>query len=173
MKNSKKTLLLLIGDLLALILLIVILVRTQKLASDIKDVRSQSAGFTPLNVERVKNEIATQKDSEKRLKALFPNELQIVDFISQVNQIKSDGILKNFSFPTDNVVRDKTSFTGLPILFTMSGKIQDIDNTLKRLNDLPYMIRSVDVKLTLAKDASASAILDYGGFLYVDENFKN
>ena len=169
----KKTPIVLIGDFLAIIFLIIILVRMQSVADQIKTVRSESASFTPVNIEAVKAEILKTKDTQTKLKLVFPKELELVDFINRINAIKSDAVLKNFSFPSDNIVRDKGGNIGLPILLSFSGKIDDINASLQKVNDLPFIIRAIDFKLSVSPDSSGSASLDYGGFLYVNENFKN
>ncbi len=168
----KKTSLLLIGDALAIIALIVILVKLGNTATQVQNTRTELARYTPVNTEAVKTELGKIKDQESSLKSTFPKEIALVDFINNVSNLKSDNILKNFSFPSDNVVKDKTGFSILPVLFNFQGSIADINTSLKKLSDLPYLIRPADYKLTIS-EASNSATLDYGGYLYTDENFKN
>ncbi|MBI1863866.1 type 4a pilus biogenesis protein PilO [Candidatus Woesebacteria bacterium] len=168
----KKTPLLLIGDILAIIALIVIFVKLEGIANQIQKTRTELLRYTPVNTEAVKTELEKIKDQENILKSTFPKEIALADFINNVSNLKSDNILKNFSFPSDDVVKDKTGFSILPVIFNFQGSMADINASLKKLNGLPYLIRSVDYKLTI-NEASNSATLDYGGFLYADENFKN
>ncbi len=171
--SFSKTPILLISDILAIIVLFIIQSRMQTVAKEIKNVNSETAKFTPINIEAIKTQIDKSKDQKDQLVSLFPTELQLVDMISKLNEIKNGGILTSITFPSDDTVLDKTGNLGLPILLIFKGNVSDINNSLKKINSLPFIIRPIDFKLNTEQNASGSAAVDYGGFLYVNEKFKN
>jgi Tfp pilus assembly protein PilO len=167
---KRKIIILGIGDVLAILFLIMLFGRMQLLANDIKKMRSEQVKLTPVNIDTIRKELVEAQEKNKKLEALFPDEVGLVNFVNEIDAIKEDKILTGFSFANNVPLKDKLGYSGLPVLLRFKGSLSEINNALAKVQALPYLLRPIDIKIS-SQEATGSAILDYGGLLYVNENF--
>ena len=111
----------------------------------------------------------TQADS---LENLFPDDTTVVNFVLAISDLKSKGQITDFAFSTPNStpVKDNLGLLGIPISITIDGDINTINSGLQSVNSLPYLIRPLVLDIEAASQ-SGQLEAQYGGFLYVDQNY--
>lgn len=113
-------------------------------------------------VERTKSEAAKLRD-------LFPDDDKLLEFINKIDELKRQNIIVGFSSASDEVVKDKTGYPGVPVSLEVRGTEAELNNALKQINDLPVIINPIIVEVNKLEESKFSYKL--GGFLYVDETF--
>jgi hypothetical protein len=156
-------------NLMLIVILVVILSKLPSSASKLNRLREISLGMAiKTETEIAESEIQSSKEKTDELTAAFPNEEGLVEFVREIEKLKEEGVVKDFSFTSKEVVRDKTGFLGTPVVIEFSGSWSQIDAGLQKLQSLPILFRAVRIE---AEKTSETLIdLKYGGFIYVDES---
>jgi len=158
-------------DLVCLFVLVLLLGILPQKAEELKTLRSLN---TKNSLQKTNNEIMAEIASGKiiidKLAAFFPDENGLVKFTEQIDKLKNQGVVSYFSFASNEVVQDKTKYIGLPIIIEFQGTAQQVENGLKSIQSLPYMLRTIDIEIK--KQDEEKVNLRYGGILYVNENFS-
>ena len=158
-------------DLVCLFVLVLLLGILPQKAEELKTLRSLN---TKNSLQKTNNEIMAEIASGKiiidKLEAFFPDENGLVKFTEQIDKLKNQGVVSYFSFASNEVVQDKTKYIGLPIIIEFQGTARQVENGLKSIQSLPYMLRTIDIEIK--KQDEEKVNLRYGGILYVNENFS-
>lgn len=157
-------------NLVGLMILIIILTNLSSKAVANKKLKSLAIKASQTNLETVQTEVAATKEKNDKLIAIFPDEDGLINFIKEIDGLKKDKQLVQFSFATDNLVKDKTGYLGLPLVFEFKGNSNQINSALTTLDKLPFFLRpiNIDIRHTSAEEIS----LKYGGILYVSQKYS-
>lgn len=140
-----------------------------KKAEEIKKIRSlETKGVDDITI--VQSEIQRSLPKVEKLESLFPDERELLSFVNKIDELKRAGIVTDFSFVSNDVIKDKLGFSGIPFAIEFTGSWSDVQKTVDGLFALPYFIRTIRVEAK-ATPESETIIYKYGGFLYVNENF--
>ena len=120
--------------------------------------------------ETVIQELAISQREIKELAALFPDEVELIAFVKIIDQGKGSGLVTHFSFASDEPVKDKTGFVGIPLVIELSGTWSQVNQTLDEIQNLPFIVRAITVEITAVSESEFKARL--GGILYVNEAFN-
>ena len=169
--NNIYILILGIVNLVCLLVLIFILTLLPRKAEELKNLRSLIAKANSQNSnEIIIAEISAAKNKTEKLVDLFPDENGLVKFASQIDSLKNQGTVINFSFAKDTAVKDKTGLIGLPIVIEISGTNTQVDLVLKQIQNMPFFLRAINIEIKEIEDKKIR--LKFGGILYVKENFS-
>lgn len=158
-------------DLICVLMLIVLLRFLPRKAEEIKNLRSLGLkAAIQTDVKKVEAEIAGSKLKTDKLKAFFPDENGLIDFVKEIDKLKKEGVVTHFSFVSNSVVLDKTKLEGLPMVIEFRGNLSQVDQALQKLQEAPFLIRAINVQIKKEADKD-SFDLKYGGILYVSETF--
>ncbi len=157
-------------DGIAVLFLIVVLNRLTAAAHDLQKIKIDLAQNIPVSQDAIRSDIEMLKPQIEKLSAFYPNETSVVDFVNQIDEIKNGQVLNSFSFANEVPVKDKTGYLGFPITMSLKGDWIQINETLKKIELLSYFIRPVQVKVT--QTADNQILMQYNGFLYVNEKFS-
>ncbi|HLE49346.1 MAG TPA: hypothetical protein VI819_04945 [Patescibacteria group bacterium] len=113
-------------------------------------------------------EIIQNKKNWEILKSYFPDEVGVIKFITDLETLKKNEIIKDMSFVSQDAVRDKTGALGIPFIMEIEGSWDKVDAALKDFYDLPYLVRVINVDATVLEDGSVN--FKFGGFIYVSES---
>jgi len=152
--------------------LLFLLLNLSEKAQEVKILRNTSLASLQLDTDALRIELSNNKPKLDKLFALFPaTESDLLEFINEIDKLKSEGLVTSFSFASNRPVKDRTGFGGLPIIIEFRGSWNQIDWGLKRLESLPFMIRAINLEIRQLSEGEVS--LKYGGILYVDEKFAS
>ena len=160
-----------IVNLVCLFVLIFILSLLPRKAEELKNLRSLIAkANSQSSNEIILAEISAAKKKTEKLTSLFPDENGLVKFTGQIDNLKNQGAVINFSFAKDIAVKDKTGLIGLPIVIEISGTNTQADSALRQIQNMPFLLRAINIEIKKIEDAKIR--LKFGGILYVNENFS-
>lgn len=149
-----------------------LLIQLPQRAAEVKVLRgseldiSEDGGFKINKFELDKN-----KEKADRLIALFPDEQGLLTFVDEIEKLKREGSVVDFSFASKDPVVDKTNNFGIPMVIELKGTWGQIDQDLQKIQKLPFLFRPVSFNAGLIEDEGVID-LRYGGFLYVDESLE-
>jgi Tfp pilus assembly protein PilO len=166
-----RVIVLLLVDIFAFILLLVVLSRLQSVAKETRLLRLELAQTVPVNPQAIQSEITSLKEQLDKLSAYLPDEEGLIEFVSRIDHIKSEGVLVSFSFASMDPVKDASGNIGFPIVLTLRGSWDQINQTQKELYDLPYFIRPIDIRIE-QPGGTGEVTLTYGGFIYANEVYE-
>ena len=171
MKTKFITSILIIGfiNFLGLVALIFFVGNLSPQSNEIKRLKSLSVKQDQTNLGVIQAEILSSKNKADKLLAVFPDESTIINFVKEIDTLKKDKLVTHFSFATQNIIKDKTGFWGLPFVIESAGSWQQLNATLGNIYRFPYFIRAVSVELKKVSEDEFS--LKYGGIIYVSQNF--
>lgn len=134
-----------------------------------KKVLSEQVGSKDA-VELAQAELSSLDGDIKELSAYYPTEAGLVAFVSKLEELKLSSVV-NYSFATDEPVRDIDGALAVPIVISFAGSWTQIDADVGELMDLKYVIRVVETEAR--QDPETGLVtLKFGGFLYVNEHFS-
>jgi len=165
-----KVMILGIINLVIVIILIFLLGAISQKAQELKKLRTLKAKAAQADLETIQLDIAASKDKADKLTAIFPDETGLVSFTKGIDKLKQDKLVSHFSFASDDVVKDKTGFLGLPLVLEFRGTWSQIDQALKNIYQLPFFIRAINVEVKKIP-GEGEVSFKYGGILYVSQNF--
>lgn len=158
-------------NLLCVLIIVLLLGILPQKAEELKNLRSLNIqNASQLDTDSLEFEILDSQTKVEKLKALFPDDTGLLEFIKEIDKLKTEGLVTNFSFTSNDPVKDKTKFSGLPIVIEFKSSWIQIDSALKRLEALPFLIRAINLEIREAGEGLI--ILKYGGILYVDKTFN-
>jgi len=177
-KEPKETRTVSVGAILLIILnfvfviaLAFILSKLPERAKELKNLINQELQAEKAGGEQLVNlEIENTKEKTGKLESLFPDERGLVDFVRDLDELKTQGFITNFNFASKEPIKDKTGLYGVPVIIEFRGNWIQIGEGLLRLQNLPFLFRAVKIETEFKPEESVIQ-LKYGGFLYVHENF--
>ncbi len=116
-------------------------------------------------------ELKSNKELAEKLLVLYPDEVGLINFVQEIEKLKKQGIVTNFSFANQTPVRDRTKYLGIPIAIEIKGNWHQISDVLVDLQELAYLFRPVSMS-TQPDSENGLIKVRYGGFLYVDESLE-
>ena len=168
---SAKDIILGVINLVSLILLFIILSKLPQKAGELNTLKYEKiASDTGISFEFSGIEEAKLKSND--LKKLFLDEPGIVNFVNQVESLKGEGrSIQKISFATQNVVKDRTGNSGIPVVIELTGGWQTIGQDLEKIDILPFLFRParIEIKRETDEEKVGVVIFKYGIFLYVDD----
>lgn len=157
-------------NLLGLIFLGLLLTDLRQKTLEMKKMKGLAVQASQINLENLQTEITENKDKSEQLEAVFPNEEGLIEFIKKIDELKKDKQLTYFSFAADNILKDKTGYLGLPLVFETKGNWQQISASLSSIYHLPFLIRAINLEIRQVTEKEMS--LKFGGILYVSKDFN-
>jgi hypothetical protein len=137
-------------------------------AVELRELRGIGAeGITAPQVAAIRKEMAATRQKVDKLSDLFADDDALVRFVKEIDKLKTDGVVTDFSFASNDVVRDKTGSSGLPVAIVFQGSWADIDRDLRKLQGLSFLQRAIKVEISRLPEDLIE--FRYGGFLYVKE----
>lgn len=137
-------------------------------AQELRELRGIGVeGLSSQEIAALEKEIATTKESVERLSKHFTDDESLVNYVKETDRLKRDGTVVNFSFATNDVVRDKTGNPGWPVALTFEGSWQDVDRDLRIIQGLPHFQRAIEIEINRLEEGRVN--LRYGGILYAKE----
>ena len=156
-------------NLVLIIVTFLILSNLSTKAADLKKIKNDELdAMASTKVQPSDLEIKSNTEKIDKLNALFPNESGLVNFVKEIEKLKTGGIIKGISFVSQEPVRDKTKYLGIPFVIEAEGSWEQIDASLSEIQKLPFLIRAVTVEVNVTEEKLVN--LKYGGFIYVDES---
>jgi len=141
-------------------------------ANEIRSLRNSSLlSQSEADADIQEFDIEQNQESIEKIKRLFPKEKDLLNFVSDIENLKQEGSVISFNFASKDPVTDKTKNTGLPILIEMEGSWEQIGKDIKKVQELDYIFRPVSFYSEESPNDGLISV-QYGGFLYVDESFK-
>lgn len=154
-------------NLVTVIFLIVITYRFPVKSTELKNLRSENSR-NESNITFEFTDIENSKERGQRLNKLFLDESGIVDFVNEVEKIKTKNrALNKVSFTRQKGVKDRSSNFGIPVVIELRGIQSLVEEDLTDLQSLPFLFRPVSVEI--GRDTEDPLVLNfkYGGILYV------
>lgn len=162
---SSKDIILAVVNLISVVLLIVLLVRLPSKANELNSLRKEDVQSRDIAYDSLG--FTESKKKADGISKLFLTDNGVVDFVSDVEKIKNaDGIITKVSFVSPQRIKDKTGNSGLAVSIELSGSWEGINQSLMKIDSLPYLIRPVSIDISRSKDDSQVIIYKYGLFLY-------
>jgi hypothetical protein len=131
-------------------------------------------------VTHIKNQVSPQsefgnigEDSEKatKLDSLFLDESGVVRFVSDVEKLKVNyPAISKVTFASPKAVKDEMGLFGIPVTIELKGGWDTFGPALEKIQGLPYLFRPISINVGPLKEDPSVLVLDYGVFLYIDEN---
>lgn len=166
---SPKDLILGVVNLITLVLLIIILLRFPDKANELRQLRIEDLR-NKSNITREFTEIENNKMKAEVLENLFINEAGVVEFVGDVESIRTEGgSYKGISFANQKALEDKSGNFGLPIIIELAGSWAAIDADLQKIDQLPYLFRPVRIDIEPSETEEDVIVFKYGIFLYVND----
>lgn len=157
-------------DLICFVVLLWLLNQLPVKAENLKKLNNLKIKNLSSNTSTIESEIMVNKTKSEKLQVLFPDETGLVNFIKEMERLKSEAVIADFSFVSNKVLKDKTGLYGLPFTFELRGKKETLGQALAKIDKLPFMTRAVDIEIKKL-DEEEGFIFKFGGLLYVDESF--
>jgi Tfp pilus assembly protein PilO len=157
-------------NLIAVAAIVFLMGRLELKAQEVKRLRSLHLGgasnqdpFSTLSAE-----IEGSETKVNELVSYFPDSQGLIAFVGEIDKLKAEGVVTNFSFAKEEPIKDKTGALGLPVVIDLRGTWPQIDSALGRIMSLPYFIRTIRVDAAPSQEDSSLVDFKFGGFLYVE-----
>lgn len=151
-------------------LLVIFSGRLPQRANELREARRENLkNIAKTGIEIAGLEIEYSRQKADKLNKLFPDEKGVIDFVREIDTLKEEGIISSFSFASENYVRDRTGYFGIPFVVGFDGTWSLIGEGLQRFQDLPFIFRAVSIETERQPEGNIVK-LRYGGFLYVNES---
>ena len=158
-------------DLIWLLALLFLLTNLPQKGEKISLLRSQNLQAAAISGDQsLISSLSQAQIKADQLQVLYPNEARLLKFVEEIDRLKDKGVISRFSFANDDPVKDKTGYIGIPIVIEFRGTWPQISQTLKSVQNLPFLIRAIDVEISQIPNQGIQR-LKFGGILYVAENF--
>lgn len=155
-------------NLILLLVLIVLLGKLGDKADQLKKARSEqtiNTSLVSLDVVKIDKYYPMALSLEK----LFLDEEGIVNFVNDVEKLKSDqSSIVRVSFTSQKPIEDKTKNYGVPVIIEMRGNWGQFANDIAGIRSLPYLFRTVKIDVEPLEEEGLLE-LEYGGILYVKD----
>jgi len=150
-------------------LTVIILSSLDSKAQELKKLRNEALDAQASSrVEKEDLDIKSIQENVEKINSLFPNETGLVNFVREIEKMKEGGVVKGISFVSQDAVRDKNKYLGIPFVIDMEGSWESIDLALQGIEKLPYLVRTITVEARVSEGGGVN--FKYGGFIYVDES---
>ena len=163
-----KDILLGLVDVLLVVGLLYLLSQLSGIASKVSELRSIGLKGTA-NIQEFEL-MSFKEDIEKMDSAFIDEERMLADFVGEIEKLKGERTVVDFNFQNEDPISDKTKVFGFPIVISMSGNWEDIAADLVTIQSLPYLFRPV--AFNAEEQVGGGVEVEYGGILYVNENFE-
>lgn len=155
-------------NILTLVLLIVILMQLNSKAEELNSLKSENVRLSEnynYNMDQVEENL--QKAQE--LSDLFANDSEVIDFVSDVENLRDSGAIRSVRFSSPDPVIDRSGSYGRPIIIDLRGNWQQIDQAIDDIHSLPYLFRPVKVQIGEQESTDGILEVNYGGLLYIED----
>lgn len=159
-------------DLLLIFLLMLLLRGISKVSEEISQLEnSKNEAESVYVLKSTSGRIAENKNIIDKINSYFVDDSNIVSFVKEIDILRTEGTVTQFSFVSDEPIIDSvTSFNVLPFEIVFQGDKTGVENALKKILELPYLIRCVVTEIDRGI-LDGIVTIKFGGFLYVNENF--
>jgi len=165
---TAKDILLAIINIASLALLIILLIKLPEKAKELKLLRNQVL-LSESEVALEISEVAGSKDKSSELESLFIDEVGLVNFVGEVEELKGENSsIGKINITSQKVVKDKTGNYGIPVVIEMRGNWTALGEDMQKIQQLPYLFRAIRIE-TEELEEEGMIGLKYGGFLYVHD----
>lgn len=170
--NKLKNVIFNVVNVVLLVILFFILNNIPKVATTVKQLRSESiVAQEEADISILSSELKRYQEKIDEVNSKFTNEDKFINFLQEVENIKRDGVLGEFSFPVSQTVKDSNGNFGFPVSFVFQGSQEQINSEVLRLLNLDFLIKPINVEVEVSS-GSEIITLRMGSFLYVNEEFK-
>ena len=165
-------------NILSIVFLIFLLTQISAKSKSINSLKSEER-LTMIGGPIDNTEIEEYMKKSDQLEGLFVDESGVVEFVGEVDKLKSTGHVVNLSFTSQKPVKDLTGNVGLPIIIELRGdSLDELLPALGKIKDLPYLIRPISIKVRPLdeeiREGKNITVVEYGVLLYVNEKlYKN
>lgn len=155
---------------LSVVFLIFLLMKLPSIALELKGLREESVRNSQGNILSVNSEDSIKKSGE--LKKLFLDDFGVVNFTVDIEKLKAvSPAIKRVTFTSQKPIKDRLGFSGVPAVIVLEGNWNSIGQAMNAIESLPYLFRPVSIKSEVSKEDPSVIVLNYGGILYVGEQF--
>ena len=164
---SSKDIILGLINVVTIVFLIIILTKFPQKSEELKSLRNESLMVRSIGSFEI-IEIEDKKTKADKLNNLFLDEGGVVDFVNEVEKIKSQGrSIVKVTFASGKAIKDRTENFGVPIVIEMKGGWDAIGMDLEEIEKLPFLFRSAVIEAEINEEDAAVIDFKYGVFLYV------
>lgn len=175
-KSFRKVHILIVLSVVGLVGIFIMLNRVSATAEEIKEVKANSASESDMaNYAFLEAELGHYQSQIDELNSLYADSSEVIVFMGEVNRLNTLGVVEDFGFVNDAPVKDKSGNFGFPVSIKLRGTEEQLDAALRNIQSLPFLLRGVQVDITRETNAEGveSIVLNYGGFLYVEDAQTN
>jgi hypothetical protein len=164
---SSKDIILGLINVVTIVFLVILLSKFPQKSEELKSLRNESLMVGSIGSFEI-SEIEDKKIKADKLNDLFLDEGGVVDFVNEVEKIKSQGgSIAKVTFTSGKAVKDRTENFGVPIVIEMKGGWDSIGKDLEEIEKLPFLFRSAVIEAKINEEDAAVIDFKYGVFLYV------
>lgn len=175
-QRFRKVLILAVFSVVGIVVVFVLLSQMTTTAEEIKKIKQESASEEDMaNYAFLESEIVHYQEEIDELNSLFASDSEIIIFVQEIDRLKREGVVQSFSFVSNDAIKDKSGNAGIPISIVMKGNEEQLDAALRNIQSLPFLLRAVQTEISkeVNDEGIEETILNYGGFLYVEEPETN
>jgi Tfp pilus assembly protein PilO len=136
---------------------------------EMKELRTKQLATNVSTSTVAQEELEKHKEHSDKVLSVFPDDDQLIEFVAKIDELKRAGGVTGFSFASDLPIKDPLGLLGLPVLVEMKGSLDQVNQSVVALQNLPFILRPV--KTEIEKNDDGTFEVRWGGFLYVDQNF--
>lgn len=178
--KSRKTKALLLGlyNLIAVAILFIAISDMSSKAQEVKRLKSLNLRQINSEIKIIESNIKNYEKQNAYLKKLFPDDTGFIQFIKEIDSLKKEGSVAQFSFASNDIVIDQTKNIGLPINIEFQGSKEKVNQALQKVLTLPYLFRPITTEIRITTETkeedkqSEVVVIKLGGFLYVAETIN-
>lgn len=171
--DSKKTKIIklaaiIVANILFLVGTIFLLGKISEISTNLQELEN-SPTMSQEELAALQVQLQNNEEQAELINQIFPDQENLVGFVQEIDRLRNENVVQSFSFANNTPVKDRTQAQGLPISMRLEGTTGELDNGLRRIQDLPYLFRPVGIEITRLGEGRFE--LRYNGILYVDEQF--
>ena len=137
--------------------------RFTPLALEIQELRANAIlAQETSDIAVLESDLERYEDEVRELRDVFITENNYINFISSVEQIKTDEVITVFT-PSGNTTTDKDRDVGFTIIFELRGSQEQVGNKLNQIQNLPYIIKPINFEISFTEEGLV--VLRYVGLL--------
>ncbi|OGM14644.1 hypothetical protein A3D84_00125 [Candidatus Woesebacteria bacterium RIFCSPHIGHO2_02_FULL_42_20] len=150
----------------SLILLNATLSSSRKL-SQLRSLEIKYAGL--VSPELVLSDLQQNEKTISDLESVFVDEQGFIDYVEKLDGFGDERL--TFSFATQEPVKNRQGYLGLPLLLEFKGTKSEVGEALNKFGVLSEMVKFIDVEVLNSKDED-KLVVKVSAFLYTNEKFS-
>ncbi len=172
MLTKNKILIIVVLDFLLVIGTIILLTKGLASAQKLSELRSLEIKYDGLvTPEVVLSDLLENEKTIADLASVFIDEQGFIEYVEKLDALRAQGAVTKFSFVTQEPVKDKQGFFGLPLLLEFEGTGVEVEDALTKVQMLPVILKPIDVEIFDNKGED-KLIVKMSAFLYTNEKFS-